>query len=134
MTPTATPTATATPRVKKARSAKLFLWSQLNVRPTRYITYEARYKYLVGPSEVTINIPPGTIIDHSDPVPNVSTDGPLTWADVPEPAGHVRVTVIVPDDIPPGTKLTATATLVDGTGRYVTAKRSITIRKSGTSR
>jgi hypothetical protein len=120
--------------VKKARSAKLFLWSQLNVRPTRYITYEARYKYLVGPSELTIVIPPGTTIADWDPAPNVSTGAPLTWANMAEPSGHVRVTVIIPDDLPPGTKLTAAASLRDVTGRYITAKRSITIRASGTSR
>jgi len=104
------------------------------VRPTRYITYEARYKYLAGPSELTITIPPGTTITDWDPAPNVSADVPLTWANMAEPAGHVRMTVTIPDDIPPGTKLTATATLRDVTGRYVTAKRSITIRKYGTNR
>lgn len=96
--------------------------TQSKARPGTVLTYVVRYNHVGGGNEMKLAIPPGMSVLESIPAVTVASDNVLTYQNLPEPAGTVKVRAAVATDAVEGALLKASVTLTDENADVVTSQ------------
>ena len=122
---TPTPTATATPNTRRA--LKLALSGYFYKRPTRHVTFVARYRYAKSPIVVTLIPPPNlSVMGVFPPTANVGTNM-IVWPSIQRSYGKVRITFAVSDQVQSGSVFSASASLQDSRGLVATSSAAVSV-------
>lgn len=113
------------------RSKKLFasLKGNSHVKPGGALRYVGRYRETVGSNRATVTLPAGVTLESAQPDLTEQSDNVLTWRDLPNPAGLVKVRVAVPESLQ-GTSLDASITVTDASGGVVTDGHTTAVRST----
>jgi hypothetical protein len=122
---TPTPTATWTPNPRRA--VKLVLSGTFYTRPTRRITYVARYQNAKQP--IVIALTPPSNLSPSKVYPAATSAGSnmILWQNIQRSYGKVRVTFPLGDQVPAGSVFSASASLVDSHGFIANSSATVTV-------
>jgi hypothetical protein len=132
-TPTATPSragatttskATGTPNPKRA--AKVTLTAYFFRRPTRHITFVARFRYLKVPNTLVLT-PPNLTLSTTQPSPNSISVNTIMWQDVHPASKKVRAIFNLDDQVLKGSTFSASATLTDGFGLITNSSATVKV-------
>jgi len=122
---TPTPTATATPNT--LRALKLTLSGYFYKRPTRHITFVARYQYAKGPIVVTLIPPSNLSVTGMFPATADVGTNMIVWPSIQRSYGKVRITFAVSDQVQSGSVFSASATLQNSRGLVATSSAAVSV-------
>ncbi len=94
-------------------------------------TVTARYKRTEASATLVMVLPEGVILEAADPEPTTQVADVVTWTGLAEPAGKVKVRLLVAGDLVTPNLLSVAATLDDGDGDPVSHSWEIRVPETG---
>jgi uncharacterized repeat protein (TIGR01451 family) len=110
-------------------SNKLFasIRSQTYSRAGLTLRYTARYREAVGHNQLTISLPDEVTVLRSQPAPSGGSERTLTFSDLMDPSGSVKIDAQIAADVATGTVLVGSMTMSDETGTIVASETQTVI-------